>query len=312
MARVQLAELTAFVTVAEHLSFTKAAHQLGMALPTISQTIKSLEENLEVRLFNRTTRSVALTEAGERLLAEVLPVLEGVDQALESINLFREKPMGTLRLVVSRSFGMRGLAPLIRPFLAEYPDIRLELALDDANLDIVKHRFDAGIRAGHRVERDMKIVRVLDDFPLLVVAAPEYLGRHSAPSTPDDLHRHNCVKYRLPGDNSIQQWTLNKDRQRVEVAVEGSLIANDLDFLLEAALDGVGLAYLPQPIVEPYLADGRMVRVLPDWGHTLPGIFLYHPSRRQTPLPLQVFIGFIKNWRKKTSAGTRRTPNTVE
>src|SRR5437879_3864776 len=167
MTHIQLAELTAFVAVAEHRSFTKAAAQVGIALPTMSQTIRSLEEQLGVRLFNRTTRSVALTEAGERLLAEIHPILEGIDHALESVNAFRDKPMGTLRLAASRPFATMLLAPLIAPFLTEYPAIRVEIAIDDTNSDIVSGRFDAGIRVGHRVERDMTILRIGDGFRIL-------------------------------------------------------------------------------------------------------------------------------------------------
>ena len=178
---VQLAELTAFVAVAEHLSFTKAAVQVGVALPTMSQTIRSLEERLGVRLFNRTTRSVALTEAGDRLLLEIQPIIAGIDHALESVNLFRDNPVGTLRLAVSRPAATRLLAPIIQPFLAEYPAIRLEVAVDDTNSDIVSGRFDAGIRVGHRVERDMTILRLLDEFRMLAVATPGYLARHPTP-----------------------------------------------------------------------------------------------------------------------------------
>ena len=298
MAHLQLNELAAFAAVAECLSFTKAAAQLNVALPTVSQTIRSLEERLEVRLFNRTTRSVALTEAGERLLAEVRPILDGVDQALESINLFREKPIGTLRLAVSRAFAVRVLVPLIQPFLEEYPAIRLELSIDDTNSDIVRNRFDAGIRLGNMLERDMKIVRVMDDFKLVAVAAPQYLARHAAPSDPRELRSHNCVRYRMPGEGSIIPWTFTMGRKRIETMVDGSLIVNDLDVLLSVTLDGVGVGYLPEAIAEPYLLKGQLVRLLPTWDYLFPGIFLYHPSRRQTPMPLAVFLKFIQKWRK--------------
>jgi DNA-binding transcriptional LysR family regulator len=299
MARAQLPELTAFVAVAEHLSFTKAAVQVGIALPTMSQTIRSLEERLGVRLFNRTTRSVALTEAGDRLLAEIQPILEGIDHALESVNLFRDKPIGTLRLAVSRPSATIVLAPLIQPFLAEYPSIRLEVAVDDTHSDIVSGRFDAGIRLGHRVERDMTILRLLDDFRMLAVASPNYMARHPTPSLPKDLHAHNCIRYRLPWDGSIQPWIFNKGRQRTEIAVEGSFTVNDLELSLNAALDGVGVAYLAEPMIESHIAQGRLVTLLAGWSSTLPGIFLYHPSRRQTPMPLLVFLRFIEKWRKR-------------
>jgi DNA-binding transcriptional LysR family regulator len=295
---VQLTELTAFVAVAEQLSFTKAAVQVGVALPTMSQTIRSLEERLGVRLFNRTTRSVALTEAGDRLLLEIQPIIAGIDHALESVNLFRDNPVGTLRLAVARPAATRVLAPIIQPFLAEYPAIRLEISVDDTNSDIVSGRFDAGIRVGHRVERDMTILRLLDEFRMLAVATPGYLARHPAPPQPKDLHFHNCIRYRQPWDGSFQPWLFNKGRQHSEISVEGSLIANDMEVVLSAALDGVGVAYLAEPLLATPLAEGRLVARLEGWCSTLPGVFLYYPSRRQIPMPLLVFLKFIETWRK--------------
>jgi DNA-binding transcriptional LysR family regulator len=225
-SRLQLAELTAFVTVAEHLSFTKAAAQAGIALPTMSQTIRSLEERLGVRLFNRTTRSVALTEAGERLLGEIQPIVMGIDHALESVNLFRDKPIGTLRLAVSRPTATRRLAPLIQPFLVEYPVIRLEVAVRRPIRDLVSGRFDAGIHVGQRVQRDMTALRLADDFRMLTVASPAYLRRQRPPSQLKDLHQHNCIRYRLPWDGTIQPWIFNKGRKETEIVIEGSLIVN--------------------------------------------------------------------------------------
>jgi DNA-binding transcriptional LysR family regulator len=297
---VQLAELTAFVAVAENLSFTKAAVQVGVALPTMSQTIRSLEERLGVRLFNRTTRSVALTEAGDRLLLEIQPIIAGIDHALESVNLFRDNPVGTLRLAVSRPAATRVLAPIIQPFLAEYPAIRLEVSVDDTHSDIVSGRFDAGIRVGHRVERDMTILRLLDEFRMLAVATPGYLARHPAPSLPKDLHFHNCIRYRQPWDGSFQPWMFNKGRQHSEISVEGSLIANDIELVLGAALDGVGVAYVAEPLVAPLLAEGRLLALLQGWCSMLPGVFLYYPSRHQIPMPLLVFLKFIETWRKRS------------
>ena len=309
MSRVQLTELTAFVAVAEHASFTKAAAQVGIALPTMSQTIRLLEERLGVRLFNRTTRSVALTEAGERLLAEVEPILAGIDHAVESVNAFRDKPIGTLRLAVSRSASAivnagRGV-PLMQPFLEEYPAVRLEIAIDDTESDIVGGRFDAGIRGGHRIERDMTILRLADEFRLLAVAAPAYVARHPKPSTPKDLHAHNCIRFRTPWDGSIQPWTLTKGSEHTEIAVEGSLIVNDVELALTAVLDGIGVGYLPEPMMASHLSEGRLVVLLEDWSRTLPGVFLYHPSRRQTPMPLQVFLRFVETWRKRARAANR-------
>jgi DNA-binding transcriptional LysR family regulator len=300
MSRLQLAELTAFIAVAEHLSFTKAAVQTGVALPTMSQTIRSLEERLGVRLFNRTTRSVALTEAGERLLAEIQPIVQGIDHALESVNLFRDKPIGTLRLAVSRPSATRRLAPLLSPFLTEYPAIRLEVAVDDSIQDLVGGRYDAGIRVGQKVQRDMMALRLTGDFRTLAVASPAYLKRRGKPSQPQDLHDHTCIRYRTPWDGMIQPWIFSKGRSKpIEVAVEGSLIVNDIDLVLSAALDGIGIAYLPEPLAAPSLAQGALVMLHEDWSGTLPGVFLYYPSRRQTPVPLRVFIDFVKKWRRR-------------
>ena len=302
MSRIQLTGLTAFVAVAEHRSFTKAAAQVGIALPTMSQTIRSLEEQLGVRLFNRTTRSVALTEAGERLLAEVQPILDSIDHAVESINSFRDKPMGTLRLTVLRPFAMMLLAPLIAPFLAEFPAIRLEIAVDDTS-DIVSGGFDAGIQVGHRIQRDMTVLRIGDGFRMLTVAAPEYMARHERPSHPRDLYAHNCILFRTPWDHAISHWIFTKDGQQIEVTPEGTLTVNDLDLWLNAVLDGIGVGYLPEAMVAPYLAQGRLVTLLEDWTRSVDGVFLYHPSRRQTPMPLAVFLRFIEKWRKLSHDG---------
>jgi DNA-binding transcriptional LysR family regulator len=301
MNRVQLSELTAFVAVAENRSFTKAAAQVGSSLPTMSQTIRSLEDQLGVRLFNRTTRSVALTEAGDRLLVEIQPILEGIDLALGNINAFRDKPIGTLRLAVTRPFATMSLAPLVQPFLAQYPAIRLEIAVDDTHGDIVSGRFDAGIRVGHRVERDMTILRIGDEFRMLAVATPAYLAGSPGLSHPNDLHAHNCVQYRMPWDGSVASWVFTKGEQQIDVAVDGSLIVNDFDLWLSAVLDGVGVGYLPEPVVAPYLAQGRLVALLQDWSRSL-AVFLYHPSRRQTPAPLQVFLRFIEQRRRPAMA----------
>jgi DNA-binding transcriptional LysR family regulator len=303
MARIQLAELTAFVAVAEHRSFTKAAAKVGIALPTMSQTIRSLEERLGVRLFNRTTRSVAVTEAGERLLSEVQPILEGLDHAIESVNSFRDKPIGTLRLAVSRSasavVNASRRAPMMQPFLEEYPGVRLEICIEDAETDIVGGRFDAGLRVGHRIERDMTILRLADEFRLLAVASPAYAARRPKPLAPGDLHAHDCIRLRTPWDGSIQPWIFSKGDEHAEIAVEGPLIVNDLELAFRATLEGVGVGYLPEPMIASELAQGRLVVLLEDWSRTLPGVFLYHPSRRQTPMPLQVFLRFVETWRKR-------------
>jgi DNA-binding transcriptional LysR family regulator len=310
VAGIQLTELTAFVAVAEHRSFTKAAAQAGISLPTMSQTIRTLEERLGVRLFNRTTRSVALTEAGNRLLTEARPILEGLDHAIENINSFRDKPIGALRVAIERPAAAilraSSFEPLLGPFLAEYPDIRIEIVIDDTHGDIVSGRFDVGIRLGHRIERDMTTLRILDESKLRAVAAPDYVARHPRPTVPKDLHAHNCIRYRSAWDGSLPSWTFAKDGQKTEIAVEGSLILNDINLLLDVALDGVGIAYVPEPLVASHLASGQLVSLLDGWSSVIPGVYLYHPSRRQTPMPLQVFLKFIEKWRKRPR-GARRT-----
>lgn len=299
MVPPQLAQLTAFLAVAEHLSFSKAAVQVGIAAPTMSQSIRSFEDRLGVRLFNRTTRSVALTEAGQRLLAEIKPVVEGIDHAFESVNLFRDKPMGTLRLVVSRPTTTRLLAPLLQPFLTEYPAIRLEIVVDDMHGDIISGRFDAGIHVGQQIDRDMTILRLTEDLRMLAVAAPSYMRGRPAPDSPKGLHAHNCIQYRLPWDGSIQPWTFGKGEDQIEIGPVGSLTVNDLDLLLSATLDGIGIGYVAEPLAAPYLAQGQLVELLVDWRSTFCGVFLYYPSRRQPPMPLRVFLDFVRKWQKR-------------
>ena len=240
--------------------------------------------------------------AGDRLLAEVQPILDGIDHALESVNSFRDKPIGTLRLAIDRSASQiltaRGFSPLIQPFLAECPGIRLEMSIDEALGDIISARFDAGIRLGHRIERDMTILRIADDFRVLTVASPAYLASHPSPSLPTDLHGHDCIRCRTPWDGAMHPWSFAKGNQHTEIAVDGSLVVNDIDLLLRVALDGGGVARLPEPIVASHVAQGRLISLLDDWSITKPGVFLYHPSRRQTPMPLQVFLRFVETWRK--------------
>jgi DNA-binding transcriptional LysR family regulator len=305
MAGVQLTELTAFVAVAEHRSFTKAAAQVGISLPTMSLTIRALEQRLGIRLFNRTTRNVALTVAGDRLLTEIQPLLASIDHAIDNVNSFRDKPIGTLRLAVARNAAMMFLAPIIKPFLAEYPSICLEIAIDDTHSDIISGRFDAGIRVGFRVERDMTVIRFSDEFKVIAVAAPAYLEGRPKLVVPKDLYSHDCIQIRTPWDGSIFPWTFINGKQSIELAVKGPLIVNDLDLLLSSALDGVGVAYLPEPMVAPLLSEGRLVTVLEGWNRPVPGYFIYHPSRRQSPMPLQVFLKFVKKWRKTAVIAAR-------
>ena len=294
MRGTELAELNAFAAVAEYRSFAKAAASLGIAPPTLSHTIRSLEERLGVRLFNRTTRSVSLTEAGAKLLEHILPVLDGVDRAIDSVNLFRDTPMGLLRLNMPRPIAVAIIGPVISRFLSEYPEIKVEVSVDETRSDIVSGRFDGGIRIGEHIEKDMVALRIVDPFRVIAVASPDYLAQHPHPETPEDLRNHRCIRMRWPWDNAIHAWEFEREQQRINVEVDGSLIVNDLHLMLDAVLDGVGVGYLSEPMVRPYIAEGLLAPVLTEWSGQVSGVFLYYSSRRQIPAPLQAFIDFIK------------------
>ncbi|SDR19500.1 DNA-binding transcriptional regulator, LysR family [Rhizobiales bacterium GAS191] len=294
----QFAELTAFAAVAELRNFAKAAAQLAIAPPTLSQTIRSLEERLGVRLLNRTTRSVAVTEAGERLLSHLQPVLLGLDQAVEAVNSFRDTPTGRLRLTVIRHAAIAMIAPLIPRFLAQYPEIELEIAADDGHGDIVQGRFDAGIRIGELIDQDMIALRIVEEYRMVAVAAPSYLGDNPPPMLPRELQTHNCIRQRMGWDGGVHPWEFEQAGERIEVAVEGSLIVNDTQLVLSATLDGVGIAYLPEGCLGPHFAAGRLVPLLEDWSVRRSGLFLYYPSRRQIPAPLRAFVAFMRRERK--------------
>jgi DNA-binding transcriptional LysR family regulator len=289
----ELAEMNAFVLVAERCSFASAAVQLGISRSRLSETIRELEGRLGVRLLNRTTRSVAPTVAGERLLAQIRPLLNDFDAVLNSINAFRDKPAGLLRLTVPPPAARFMLAPLLWRFLKQYPAINLEISVDAALTDIVAGRFDAGMRAGDRVERDMIALRIGEEISSVVVAAPEYLARHKRPMTPRDLAAHNCIRFRFPS-GVILPWQFEKDGRQVEVAVEGRLMLNDPELAVKAALDGVGMLYTALGYAAPEIKAGRLVPLLEDWQTPAAAIFLYYPGRRQVPVPLQALIEFLR------------------
>src|SRR5215467_6153771 len=258
MRKLGIAEMSAFVAVTERASFAKAARHLGVSRSTLSETIRALEEKLGVRLLNRTTRSVAPTEIGERLLAELRPALESLEQAVESVNVFRDKPAGHLRLTVPRPAAKMVIEPILAKFLAAYPAITLEIITDSTLTDIVRDRFDAGIRPGHRVEQDMIAVRIGEDARPTVVASPDYLARHPAPKAPADLREHNCVRHRF-ASGVVPQWVFEKRGKSLEVMVSGSLITNDGDLAIRAARDGVGIARLPAGLIEPFIASKQLI-----------------------------------------------------
>lgn len=293
MKKASLGEMTAFVAIAERASFAKAATQLGVSRSSLSESLRALEERLGVRLVNRTTRSVALTEAGERLLVQLRPLLENFDAALESVNAFRGSPAGHLRITVPGPAARTIIEPILTRFLKTYPAITLEVIVDSALTDIVRDRFDAGIRPGHRVERDMIAVRVGDDARPTVVASPDYLRCHGTPKEPGDLRTHNCSRLRL-ASNMPQRWTFERRGKSLEVDVTGSLIAGDSGLVLRTALEGLAIARIPYHVVEPHIEAKALVPLFEDWRPRSVGFYLYYPSRRQMPAALQALIATLK------------------
>ena len=294
MRGTQFAELSAFVAVAEEASFTKAAKRLGLSTATLSQTVRSLEERLGVRLLNRTTRSVALTEAGERMLRQLRPLLDGFDAAIESVNAFRDRPAGHLRLTLPPPVAKFTLAPILARFLAKYPEITIEISVDVGLIDIVAGRFDAGFRRGNVIARDMIAVRVTDDMRQVAVASPDYVARHGRPQAPADLHAHNCIRFRLPGSGVIP-WQFLVDGKLAEFEVHGSVTVNEPDLLIRAAIEGIGVIYIIEEYVAPMIADGRLIPLLDDSVlPRMPGFFMFYPSRRQNPAALQALIEFLR------------------
>ncbi len=294
MRGAEFAEMNAFLAVAEHGSFTKAAARLEVSTTTVSQTIRALEDRLGVRLLNRTTRSVAVTEAGERLAERLRPLFDGVDDALEAVNAFRDRPAGRVRITVAPPASRKVLAPLLAQFLTRYPEIALDISVDAALADVVADHYDAGIRIGGEVARDMIAVRIMDGMQFVAVASPAYLAGRPAPPRPEDLRTHNCIRWRFPS-GAINAWRFTEDGKTREIAVEGTITVNDHDLALRAALDGVGVYYAQHDHVASYVALGRLVPLLQDFAPppTEP-FYLYYPSRRQLPTALQVFIDCLR------------------
>jgi DNA-binding transcriptional LysR family regulator len=281
MARPPIADLAAFLAVARERSFTKAAAQLGVSASALSQTIRALEERLGVRLLTRTTRSVAPTEAGDRLAATVGPHLAGIEEGLAALSGLRDKPAGTIRLTAVDHAAETILWPALAGFLAEYPDVHVDLVVDNSLQDIVSERFDAGIRMGERVARDMIAVRIGPEIRMAAVATPSYFARQGRPKTPQDLAHHTCINMRFATLGNVYVWEFEKGSREINVRVEGQLTVNDIAVIKQAALNGVGIGFMPEDIARPHLDTGALVRVLADWTPPFPGYYLYYPSRRQ-------------------------------
>ncbi|MBY5462538.1 LysR family transcriptional regulator [Rhizobium leguminosarum] len=282
MPRPAVNDLIAFLAVARAQSFTKAAGKLGVSQSALSHTIRGLEERLGLRLLTRTTRSVAPTEAGERLLVSIGPRLDEIESELAALSAFREKPAGTIRINAGEHAADAVLWPALQKLLPDYPDINVEIIVDYGLTDIVAERYDAGVRLGEQVAKDMIAVRIGPDMRMAVVGAPAYFDTRPKPLTPQDLTDHNCINLRLPTYGSVYAWEFEKDGRELRVRVEGQLIFNNIALRLNAVLAGLGLAYMPENLVEAHLADGRLVRVLEDWCLPFSGYHLYYPSRRHT------------------------------
>ena len=294
MRRENVSDLLAFLAVARERSFTRAGKKLGISQSALSHTIRGLEERLGLRLLTRTTRSVSPTEAGERLLTSVGARFEEIEAELEALSELRDKPAGTIRITATENAVDAILLPKLAKFLPQYPDIKVEIVVDYGLTDIVAQRYDAGVRSGEQVAKDMIAVRIGPDMRMAVVSAPSYFEKRSVPKKPQDLTEHNCINLRLPVHGGLYAWEFEKGKRELRVRVEGQLVLNATSQMLGAALAGLGLAYVPEDMVQAHIAEGRLKRVLEDWCEPYSGYHLYYPSRRK---PSQAFALLVEAFR---------------
>jgi DNA-binding transcriptional LysR family regulator len=295
MQRGTLDDLVAFVAVGRERSFTKAAAKLGVSQSALSHIIRALEARLGVRLLTRTTRSVSPTTAGERLLHTLEPRFEEIDAEIAALSELREKPAGAIRITATEYAIDAVLWPKLVKFLRKYPDINVELFSDPGLTDIVAQRFDAGVRAGEQIAKDMIAVRIGPDLRMAVVGAPVYFKNRSEPKRPQDLIGHDCINLRLLTHGGLYAWEFEKDGRELKVRVEGQLTFNGTNQMLNAALAGLGLAYVPEDLARPHLAKGRLKRLLADWCPPYSGYHLYYPSRRQPSAAFSLLVGALRN-----------------
>jgi DNA-binding transcriptional LysR family regulator len=312
MARSDLNDLAAFVAIADNLSFRAAGARLGVTPSALSHTMRQLESRLGVRLLNRTTRSVSVTDAGLRLLEQLRPAIEQIDGALEGLNQERERPFGRLRIYAGHSAAAAVIAPVWGRFLSTYPDVQLELRIDDTPADIVAMGFDAGITPKNRIAADMVAVRVTGPMKIAVVAAPAYFALRRPPRTPDDLARHNCIRYRMAVEGALHEWSFDRNGKARQVSVDGRVIVNYPDLAVRAAIDGLGIAYTLEALAEPFLRSGQLVRVLEDCSPAYEGLFLCYSSHRQIPAALRALIDMIRAAGSTTKIGPPLTNPFVE
>jgi DNA-binding transcriptional LysR family regulator len=295
MQRGNLDDLTAFLVVAREGSFTKAAAKLGLSQSALSYTIKELEARLKLRLLTRTTRSVSPTAAGERLLRNVGPRIEEIKAELAAVSELREKPSGTIRITATEYATDAVLVPKLAKLLHDYPDIKVEIISDYGMTDIVAQRFDAGVRDGEQVAKDMISIRIGPDARMAVVATPSYFRTREQPQKPTDLVEHNCINLRLTSSGALYAWEFAKGTRELKVRVDGQFSFNTTTQMLQAALAGAGLAYLPEGLVRPYISKGRLKRVLEDWCPAYPGYHLYYPSRRQPSAAFSLVVDALRH-----------------
>lgn len=293
--RAGLSELTAFIAIAEELSFRAAAKKLGVSAPALSHAVRNLEESLNVRLFNRTTRSVALTEAGEHLLRRVGPALADLEDGINEVASAGSRPSGTIRISAAEA----GAKPLIRHvlpgFLAAYPDIHVEFVVDTRLVDIVADGFDAGIRVLDDVPRDMIAIQFGPALKFAAVASPDYLSRHPRPKTPQDLGQHRCIRFRFLS-GALYRWEMEHRGSSASIDVAGPMTLGNTTLMVEAALAGIGIAWVPEYHVVEHLASGRLVHLLPEWSPSLPGLSLYYPANRHPPAALRLLLQAVRDW----------------
>jgi len=294
-------DLSTFLAIARHRSFRRAAADLGVTPSALSHALRSLEERIDIRLFNRTSRSVSLTEAGERLYARVQPAFRDIEEALDELNSFRDAPMGTLRLNAAHSAAQRLLLPLVNRFVKTYPSVSVELMVQSAMVDVVSEGFDAGVRFGETIAADMIAVPLGPRQRSVVVATQAFFARWPKPATPHDLGGLPCLRFRYYSGRDYR-WEFERDGVKLEIAVDGPFVTNSQDLMVQAALEDVGIAYLFEGEAQDHIASGRLVRVLEDWCPDYAGYFLYYPSRRQMPTALRAFVDFM---REKPGRGER-------
>ncbi len=293
--KIGFTELTAFKTIAEHQSFSAAARVLGVSASALSHTLKNMEETLNVRLFNRTTRSVSLTEAGEQFLKRILPSIADLQDAVNELTTAQNRPSGTIRISSAETSAI----PLIRDFLPtffeKYPDIHVEFVVDTRFVDIVADGFDAGIRLLEDVQRDMVAIRLSPDLRFVAVASPKYLTQHAAPDVPQDLQKHRCIRFRFTSGR-LYLWEMVKKETSFAVDVDGPMTLGNTNLMIEAALAGIGIAWVPEPQVKDHIEEGRLIHLLPEWSPTLSGLCLYYPANRHPPTAFRLFTQELREW----------------